>query len=61
MKKIIESYYYSKETGLPMRISLFTVFLNFVLLLIYKIVKAVYSVAQRIFPLVFDNKKVVKE
>ena len=54
-------YRYSKETGLPMRVSMFTVLLNFVLRLAYKIVKATSSAAQRIFPSGFDNKKIIKE
>ena len=61
MEKRIESYYYNKETGLPMRTSVFTVLLNFALHLMYKTAKAVSSAIQRIFPSGIDNKTVIKQ
>lgn len=61
MVKTIGDYYYNTETGLPMKTSMFTFGLNFILRLIYKMAKAVSSATQRIFPQGFDNKKIIKE
>jgi hypothetical protein len=49
MEKTIESYYYNRKTGVPMRKSAFVIFLNFVLRLIYKTVKTVTFVAKIVF------------
>ena len=61
MEKTIESYYYNKETGIPVKKSMFVIFLNFVLLMIYKIVKSTLSLINRVFPAGVDNKKRIKE
>lgn len=48
-------------TWAPHRESNFEKFLNFVLPLMHKIVKAVSSVAQRVFPSGVDNKTIIKQ
>lgn len=63
MAKTIEDYYNDK-TGLPslsIKTSIFTILLNFVLRLMYKTAKAIYSAAQRMFQSGFDNKTIIKE
>ena len=61
MRNTMESWHYSKKTGMPAKDSVFEIFLNFVLRLAYKIVKTVSSVAQRIFPTGIDGKTTIKE
>ena len=57
-KKVV----YSKgRTWAPHVESNFVVFLNLILLFMYKIIKAVSIAAKRIFPPGFDNKKIIKE
>lgn len=61
MIKTIGDYYYSAETGLPMKTSKFTLGLNFILRLVYKTAKAMYSAVKRISPSGIDNKIIIKE
>ena len=61
MRNTIESWHYSKKTGMPAKDSNFEIFLNFVLRLTHKAVKGVSSFTQRIFQPGIDNKKIIKE
>jgi len=61
MRNTIESWHYSKKTGMPAKDSNFEIFLNFVLSLTYKATKGVSSFARRIFPFGIDGKKIIKE
>jgi len=61
MRNTIESWHYSKKTGMPAKDSMFEIFLNFVLLLAYKATKGASSFAQRIFPMGIDGKTIVKK
>ena len=61
MRNTVENWHYSKETGIPSEDSMFEKFLNFVLPLMYKIVRAISSSVQMIFPTGVDGKKIIKE
>ena len=61
MRNTIESWHYSKKTGMPAKDSMFEIFLNFVVWLTHKAVKGASSFTNRIFPSGIDNKKIIKE